>query len=89
MRFHYGWLSYWAFGIFIISPLTVSKSLRGIYGFVRKLNFMDVTVSDLLQTRIQPFPLKCHFHFRNDSLGCIDVSISNYEPQTLPFGTCC
>ncbi len=78
-------------GAFIVSILILSKLLRATYGFEPQLKLMGVRVTDPNPNQALSFPVKCYFQFRNDSPGCIDVSVSDYMAQavtlkSLPMG---
>ncbi len=72
-----------AAGTFAVSVVMMSGILRSIYGFTPELNLVSEIIPDPDPNQAWTFPLKCFVQFRNDSRGCIDVSISDYEPQAV------
>ena len=70
-------------GAFIVSVLILSTFLRATYGFSPQLKLINVSVSDPDPNQTLSFPIKCYFTFRNDSQGCIEVSVSDFESEAV------
>jgi hypothetical protein len=70
-------------GSFIFSVLILSKVLRSKYSFAPTIKLTGVEVPDPIPNPPMSFPVKCHFTFRNDSQGCIDVAVSDFEPEAV------
>lgn len=72
-----------ATGTFVFSTLLLSKILRAAYGFAPQPKFIGVDVPDPNPDQKLTFPVKCYFTFRNDSHGCIDVAVSDFQPEAV------
>lgn len=77
-------------GILVLRRVISGKDEGGPYRFTSQLKCMSVSVSDPNPELNLIFPLKVFWTFRNDSIGCIDVSFDDYKPlnvtcQSLPM----
>jgi hypothetical protein len=68
---------------FVTSVLLLRKRRRETYGFDPNLKLLGVEVPNADPNQKWTFPVKCYFKFRNDSAGCVDVKISEFEPQAI------